>query len=83
MKYREAEEGHQINIGDVIVNENSFGKTSYTVERTTKCFAFVRYNEVAEGKFPREYRSFGFRSLPRKMWSTSRYRVLVPHGEEA
>lgn len=49
-------EGYQIQVGDKIKFESGcFGEQTFTVHRVTKCFAFVRYNDVAEGKFRREY----------------------------
>lgn len=71
-------EGYQIQVGDKIKFESGcFGEQTFTVHRATKCFAFVRYNDVAEGKFRREYRSFGFAPIGHNHYSRTRF-ILIP-----
>ena len=65
--------GDDIRVGDMIIsNWNS----KLIVHRITKCYAFVKYNEIAEGKFPIIYGN-NFHPIPRsKGYSTVSYRVF-------
>lgn len=67
-------DGHEIKIGDVIVQKHCFGNNKWAVHRVTKRYSFVWYNDISEGKFPRKY-SFGFSSLPRQKHSMASYEV--------
>ena len=78
MMLRKLREGEQIEFNDRIKVETALGVQWQTVTRVTRKFAFVRYNEHAEGKFPREYNSFGFCSLPKPKWSTNQYSAWRP-----
>lgn len=81
MKYASVEDGHEIQIGDLITADGGFGKSKHLVHRVTKKYAFVKYNDVAEGKFPRVYDSFWFCSLPKQKWQTTTYKVFKPLNE--
>lgn len=73
-----APERHFIQVGDVIQIDTGLGvPTNYKVHRVTKHYAFVKWNEKAEGKFPRIYNSFNFCVLPRPKWNTTKYQVLI------
>lgn len=67
-------ENYQIKVGDHIVSRHSFGGSNWKVHRVTKLYAFVWYNDVAEGKFPRKY-GWCFMPLPRAKWNTTSYEV--------
>lgn len=55
-----AEYGHELNVGDIIEVSEIIGQgTRYKVYRVTKKYAFVMWNEVGEGKFPRIYICLG------------------------
>ena len=66
MKFTRAPYGHEIQVGDYILRKSMLdaGFRSYRVHRVTPKFAFIRYNEHAEGKFPRTYTEYGFREVP-------------------
>jgi hypothetical protein len=78
MKHRELVSNESVEVGDIILVENMLGKHKHGVHRVTKCYAFVWWNEVAEGKFPRPYREFGYRPVGRDKWSTVSYTVYRP-----
>lgn len=66
--------GDELQIGDVIVSKTGFGTQRRSVHRVTKKYAFVKYNDVAEGKYPRKYDMY-FESLPRHQYSMVSYNV--------
>lgn len=66
--------GYELGIDDVIVCKHPLGNRRYTVSRVTPKFAFVNYNEVAEGKFPRVFDE-RFEALPRQTWSRTEYSI--------
>lgn len=74
---KKATDGYEIKVGDIIKTEHVFGKKTYSVHRVTKKYAFVKYNDVAEGKFPRIYDSFWFSSLPRQAYNTTKYSLFI------
>ena len=53
MKVQKLGIGKQIEVGDVILHDSWTGKTWHKVIRVTSKFAVIRWNDVAEGKFPR------------------------------
>jgi hypothetical protein len=69
------ESGEQLKVGDVIVHKHCFGGGKYRVHRVSKKYAFVKYNDVAEGKYPIVF-DMRFESLPRKTWGTTTYSVI-------
>ena len=73
MKY--ADFGYVIQPGDVI-EANFLGTRRHEVRRVTKTMAFVRWNDVAEGKFPRVF-DLHFSVIPRPRYNTITYRVLI------
>lgn len=73
---KKAPEGHCINVGDIIVAKHSFGNNKWEVKRVTPKYAFVMYNDTAEGKFPRIF-DFGFQSFPKDNWNTTDYTVYI------
>jgi hypothetical protein len=81
MKARKLEDGETLQVDDIIIGEHVLGKRKHVVHRVTKKYAFVRYNETAEGKFPIVY-DFGFTSLPRERWRMTRYSAYRPVKEE-
>jgi hypothetical protein len=78
MKVRKIKDGVMLEVGDRIQCDTSFGVKWETIHRVTKRFAFVRYNDVAEGKYKREYQDFGFCPLPRQQWRTTQYSAWRP-----
>ena len=75
---KEAEAGYEIQVGDIIQIE-SFVKTSHhKVHRVTPKRAYMRWNDVAEGIFPRIYTGFGYKQIGNNNpYSTVKYRVLI------
>lgn len=78
MKVRKLKDGDLIEVGDRIKVETNLGVQWETVHRVTAKYAFVRYNERAEGKYRREYQDFGFSPRPRQTWLTNRYSAWRP-----
>jgi len=66
---------YEIKVGDIITADSSFGRNKYVVHRLSKKYSYVKFNDVAEGKFPRIYNRFGFARLPRDKWNTTVYTV--------
>ena len=83
-KLRKLNDHETVEIGDIIETDTrGFGVRNYTIYRVTKTMAFVKYNDVADGKFPRVYVSFGYSSIPRPEWPTNIYTVyrkIVENG---
>lgn len=77
MKVRYLKDGEQVEVGDIIIHTHTFGSAHYTVHRVTPKYAYVRFNDVAEGKFPRVV-GFGFTSLPRAQWPLTEYKACRP-----
>lgn len=75
-EYVLAEDGYEIQVGDIIQKESAFGITNKVVNRVTDKFAFYRNNEVSESKFKRKYSTFGWGSLPRPTYAMVHYRVF-------
>lgn len=75
MPLHQLTDGTELQVGDIIVARNAFGVQKYTVHRVTPKFAFVRWNAVAEGRFPRTF-SYKFGTLPRQKWSLTHYEVF-------
>ena len=71
---KKIEEGQQIEVGDLIQMKNYAGVKNWRVHRVTKKFAFVRWNDVSEGKFRRTVHP-GFQPLPFTRWLTAKYSV--------
>ena len=83
MRVRKLKNGEMLDIGDRIKVEHPvFGTRWETVHRVTKSFAFVRYNDVAEGKYKREYNDFGFGPIPRQTWKQTVYSAWRPIEKE-
>ena len=75
-KYVLAENGYEIQIGDIIQIDNPFGTRNKEVTRVTEKFAYYPNNEVSESKFKRIYSSFGWGSLPREKYPMNHYKVF-------
>ena len=82
---RKLSDGELIAVGDRIKEEHrGIGGTQWkTVSRVTPKFAFVKYNDVAEGKYWREYRDFGFAPLPYQKWRMTSYSAWRPVEKES
>ena len=65
---------YALQVGDVIVSNHPQRLNRYVVHRVTNKYAFVKYNDVAEGKFPRVV-DHRFQSLPRQQWSQTTYYI--------
>ena len=79
MKVKRLDYGMLLEIGDRLKVEPTIGGPYWLVIcRLSKKFAFAKVNEVAESKFPRKYTNFGFDSLPRAKWPTTRYSAWRP-----
>jgi hypothetical protein len=75
-KYIKAEDGYQIQVGDIIQSIHpAFGTRNRTVHRITSKYAFVKDNELSETKFPRIYNDFNFEPFPHQKWRTVNYTV--------
>ena len=69
--------GYEIQVGDVIsITSGITGTRMYRVVRVTSKYAFVKYNDVAEGKFQRVYQMM-FAKLPRIKFDTRQYEVYT------
>ncbi len=77
MKLKEAPENYEIQIGDTIKADHGWCVNTYKVSRVTPKYAFIPYNDKAEGKFKRVYRKWGYYPLPRPKWPTTKYTVLI------
>lgn len=53
MKIRKLNEGDMVEVGDLLRHETWMGRKHFRVERVTKCYAFVRINEVCLQKYKR------------------------------
>jgi hypothetical protein len=74
---KHAEDNHEIQVGDIINIDTGLGVPSnYEVHRVTKNYAFIKWSERTEGKFPRIY-GFGFCIVPRPKFNTVRYKVYI------
>jgi hypothetical protein len=68
-------EGDLLQVGDIIhATHPTFGLKRHHVHRVTKCYAFVKWNDLAEGKFPIQY-NYRFESFPREQYCQTRYKV--------
>ncbi len=65
-----------IEVGDTIVSSHAFGGSTWVVHRVSKKFAFVRLNDVAEGKFRRELGFSGPQPYPAVRWQMTRYKLI-------
>lgn len=74
--YKIAECNYILKVGDIIQISHILGTKYYTVIRTTKNYAIVRYNDKAEGKFPIKY-GFGFRSCPQYSYDNNKYVIFI------
>lgn len=74
-RYRLLEHGETVEVGDVIVGTHMLGHNRHKVHRVTKRFAVVWFNDTTEGRYPRVFSDYGFQSLPRDRYCTTRYRV--------
>ena len=73
-----AEYGYEIQVGDIIQIDHRWGpKHVYDVHRVTHKYAFVKWNDHAEGKFPRIFKKYGFTVLPREKYNTTDYTVYI------
>ena len=78
MKYEKLKDGEQLQVGYILVHITAFGNQKYKVYILTKKYAWVKYNDVAEGKFPLIYSDFGFTSLPKQHYETSTWKAYKP-----
>lgn len=73
------QDGYLIQVGDIITSTAMGTTKKHVVHRVTKTLAFVRYNDVAEGKFRRVYNSFCFGPIPREHYSMVDYKLIPKH----
>jgi len=74
MKMRKLNIGDELQVGDKIRSETSFGMYWNTVFKTTPKFAYVKWNDIAEGKFDRVFKdSIYWGPLPRPKWPMTQY----------
>jgi hypothetical protein len=78
VKVHPLEEGAELQVGDYIKHDTPYRVAWSPIHRVTAKYAFVKYNDMAEGKFPRVYRSFTFVPLPRQRWDDSNYKPYRP-----
>ena len=83
MRVRKLKNGESLSVGDMVKCKHQLCTRWETVHRVTKSFAFVRYNDVAEGKYKREYNDFGFGPIPRQTWKQTVYSAWRPIEKEA
>ena len=83
MKVRKIVEGDLIEVGDRIKVDTALGTQWQEVTRVTAKYAFVRYNDVAEGKYKRRYDGFGFQPIPRQQWITNQYSAWRPISQSS
>jgi hypothetical protein len=75
---KKAEYGYKIQVGNIIEINNGWGpKLNYEVHRVTLKYAYVKWNDTAEGKFPRIFKHYGFQPLPREKYHTTGYTVYI------
>lgn len=75
--HKKVDKGHVLEVGDWILTRSAFGGRNHEVIRVTKKYAFVKYNAIAEGRFPRIY-DMRFEVLPRAQYNMTDYQVLTP-----
>lgn len=66
--------GYELQVGDIIIAKHAFGNNKHVITRVTPKYAFVQYNDVAEGKYPRIFDT-NFTFLPRPKWNTTHYSI--------
>ena len=66
--------GDKLQIGDLVITDNRIFKQKHTIKRITKNFAFIDFNDIAEGKFPIVY-TVDFQLLPKQKWNTCSYEI--------
>jgi hypothetical protein len=74
--YKIAELGYQLKVGDIIKTSHFLGVKYYTIIRTTKKYAIVKFNDIAEGRYPIVY-GFGFHSLPYQSYDNNKYKIFI------
>ena len=77
VKWVKQPDGYEIQPGDYILVKTMLDEKfrPYKVTRVTAKYSFVRWNDVAEGKYPRVWKEFSFESFPRSNYPTTRYLV--------
>lgn len=73
MTYEQLTDGETLEVGDVIKHESALGNRRYKIHRVTAKYAFIKYNDVAEGKYHRVITWAGPRRAKRLQWDTTRY----------
>ena len=83
MRVRKLKNGDMIEVGDKIkVEHRGWGVQWETIHRVTPKFAFVKYNDVAEGKYRRVYSEFTFSPIPSQLWNSTSYSAWRPLESE-
>lgn len=77
MKLKQAPDKYEIQVGDTIRIDTRLSVKDYKVSCVTKTYAFIKYNDRAEGKFKRIYSMYIFKSLPHQKLDTNSYTVLI------
>ncbi len=78
MKVKAIAEGSELRVGDYVKHDTAYRVAWFQIHRVTKKYAFVKYNETAEGKFPIVYQRLSFRPLPREKWDANNYQPYRP-----
>lgn len=77
MKLKEAPHNYEIQVGNIIeVDSKIFKKRQYEVHRVTAKYAFVKWNDKSQGKFPRTY-NWAFQPYPKVSYPMVDYTVLI------
>lgn len=78
MKAYPLKEGAELQVGDYVKHDTPYRVAWFPIHRVTAKYAFAKYNDTAEGKFPRVYQSSTFTTLPRQIWSTNDFKPYRP-----
>ena len=79
MKINKLNVGETVEVGDILRHENPItGKSYFKVGRVTPKYAFVKWNEVGEGKFKRVVEGFIKGCGDKDPYSQTRYSFWRP-----
>ena len=78
MKIRPLKNDEEIQVGDRLKTDTAFGTTWHTFHRVTAKYAFVKWSNVAEGKFHRTFSTFSYHPVGEGPWPTNTYTPCRP-----